>query len=104
MPDFTYKRGDTRPPLDVTLTPRAAANLSTVATVKLHLKSGGTVITRNCSIVNATTNQVRYTPVAPDLDVAGTYQAEFELTWNDGGIETLPNEGYLEVEIKGDLA
>jgi hypothetical protein len=47
---------------------------------------------------------VRLVPLEPgDTDTAGTYWAEFEVTFGDGRVETYPNRGYLTVNIEPDL-
>lgn len=106
MADFTLKQHDTWPPLDATLEDAAGPiNLTTAASVKLILKtpSGSTTITGTCSIVSAVAGTVRYLWQTSDTASVNTFNAEFEITWNDGKIETVPNSGYFEVSVVADL-
>jgi hypothetical protein len=38
-----------------------------------------------------------------ETDAAGFYQAEFEVTYQDGKRETFPNNGYISLLIQNDL-
>jgi len=38
------------------------------------------------------------------VDVRGTFQGEFEVTYATGEIETFPNDGFLAIEIIDDIA
>jgi len=40
---------------------------------------------------------------AEDTANAGSFKAEFEVTYTDGSIETFPNDGYITIEIDPDL-
>lgn len=46
---------------------------------------------------------VQYTWVEGDTSELGTFYAEFELHWGDGGVETVPNDGFFEVVVETDL-
>ncbi len=56
-----------------------------------------------CSITDADTGEVTYTWAAGDTASSGTYDLEFEITWADGGVETVPSSGYETVVIEDDL-
>ena len=73
----------------------------TGATVRFHM---GDVIDAPAIIVNATGGVVRYDWATGDTDVAGSYRAEFEVTFVDGRIETFPNDTSIGVIIREDLA
>ena len=105
---FYIKRNDTSPSMLATLQD-ADDNAISVngATVRFHLRAiGATAITVDSAavIVSPLEGIVRYDWDAADTDVAGSYQAEFEVTYNDGSIETFPNDGYIRVNITGDIA
>ena len=46
---------------------------------------------------------VQYTWQTGDTDTTGNFNVEFELQWEDGGIETVPNESFFEVVVVADL-
>jgi hypothetical protein len=111
--DFVFKRHDTFPPLVRNLTQTindvvTAVNLTTATTVKLimtaTLTDGSTAtVTGTCALTDATGGIVTYTWVTGDTIASGLYNAEYEITWNTGKIETIPNDGYFTVEIQDDL-
>lgn len=106
MANFSLKQDDTWPAINATLSDaNGPINLTTATTVKILLKptGGGTLIQGTCTIVNAAAGTVRYQWVTGDTVAAGTYNGEFEITWADGKIGTVPNEGYFTVEIIADL-
>jgi hypothetical protein len=108
---FTIKRGDTRPALVATLSDNVGPiNLATASQVKLLFKteSGSTVYSRICEVTTPTAGVVTY-PWTPDdaalgpLSVVTSFNVEWEITWADGTITTVPNEGYKTVAVVADL-
>ena len=66
---------------------------------------GGAVkIEADAIVIDATAGVVRYNWLPEDTDTAGTFQAEFEVTYTDGSVETFPNLGYIEIVITDDIA
>jgi hypothetical protein len=55
------------------------------------------------TIEDAANGIVSYTWQVGDTDTTAVYDVEFEINWNDGGIETVPNDGYLTLTIEDDL-
>jgi len=108
MQDTHYlKRGDTSPSLLYALDP--ASVVLTGATVRFNMraKDTGTVKVNRAAatIVTATgTPTVRYDWVGADTDTAGFFDAEFEVTYSGGAVETFPNNGFIRVHIDGDIA
>lgn len=47
---------------------------------------------------------VRYDWQAADVDTAGFYEAEFEVTYAGGAVETFPNSDFIRGQITGDIA
>jgi len=89
----------------------------TSATVKFFMAEESEVITagKDADIssitltINATmtiddgpTGVVKYTPEAAEVDEAGIYLAEIEVT-NGAVVETYPEEGYIRVVVDKDL-
>lgn len=104
---FYVKHNDTSPAMLATLQDAEgnAVNL-TGATVRFHMRSvggGNPVVDAAATVVTAASGIVRYNWVAADTDTAGTYQAEFEVTYADASIETFPNDGYIVVQIIDDI-
>jgi hypothetical protein len=73
----------------------------------MRLKPAGAVkITAGVmgAVGNAVNGRQSYTFTAANTDTAGTYEAEIQVTFSDGGIRTFPPDGYLEVLVKDDIA
>jgi len=98
---FYLKQHDTKPSYAAQLLQDGSAVDLTDATVKFHM---GSVIDAPATIVDALTGNVRYDWVAADTEVAGTYKAEFEVTFSDGSIQTFPNQDYLQIVIGEEVA
>ena len=103
------KANDTLPSLTATLQDSAgtALNLSTVSGITFTMKN----LADNTLKINSATasiqspaskGQVSYTFTSSDTDTAGTYLAEFELTYDNGSIFTVPTQGALSVVILED--
>lgn len=102
MADFMIKRGDTLPEFERTLTDASGAVDLSGASVAFRMASrdsGTTVVDRSATIVSASTGIVKYAWQAGDTATAGTYSAEFRVTFGDGRILTFPNVGTMSVEI-----
>tara|TARA_R110001599_G_scaffold162420_1_gene351680 strand:- start:236 stop:568 length:333 start_codon:yes stop_codon:yes gene_type:complete len=107
--NFYIKQNDTAPSLEVVLTSSSgrakpmteassiAFNMSTEAGVNIVSLGTGT-------IVNSVKGIVAYTWQTGDTSNTGIHNAEFQVTYNNGQIETFPNSGYIKVIIKGELA
>src|SRR5438552_3641811 len=113
MADLVIKRHDTFPAIKATLEQtnvetgaKEPINLTTALKVTLILKpqSGGAATTEGtCTITSAALGKVEYPLKAKDTETAGIFNLEFEIEWAAGSYETVPNEGYREVEIQADL-
>jgi Rib/alpha/Esp surface antigen-like repeat protein len=104
---FYIKQNDTVPSLRAALENGSGTAVDlTGATCQFHMRPlGSTTITVDAvaQIVNEATGIVQYNWIAADTDTIGSYQAEFEVTYPDGTIETFPNNGYIRVEITDDI-
>lgn len=105
---FYIKQNDTSPAMLATLQDANAVAVNVVgASVKFHMRAIGsnqTKVNAAATIVNADNGEVRYNWTASDTNTVGSYQAEFQVTYADGTIETFPNDGYIPVEITDDIA
>lgn len=105
---FTIKQGDTSPSLlaNLVLPDKTPAQLAG-STVLFHMRNSrgtGSTLVGSATIVNASAGQVRYDWDPADTALVGDYEAEFQVTYSDGKIETFPNDGFLEVSIPEQLA
>jgi hypothetical protein len=104
---FYVKQNDTSPSMLATLKDGYGAAIDlTGSTVRFHMRLVGNetaMIDESAQIVEEDNGVVRYIWQTGDTSVVGSYEAEFELTYVDGSIETFPNNGYIGVEITGDI-
>jgi hypothetical protein len=109
MADITIKKDDTRPALQRYLRQtvdgvESPIALTTAGSILFIMKlSGANPVSGLCSVVNAASGAVAYKWATGDTASAGMYDAEFEIAWQDGGYETVPNDGYFSIEIVADL-
>lgn len=54
--------------------------------------------------MNADAGSVKYVWTATDTATAGSFQAEFEVTYTNGAVETFPNDQSISIVITEDLA
>tara|TARA_R110000823_G_scaffold58005_5_gene139922 strand:- start:994 stop:1317 length:324 start_codon:yes stop_codon:yes gene_type:complete len=105
---FYVKQNDTSPSILATLKDAAGAAVSLAgASVRLHMRKIGfaqVTVDQAATIVTAASGEVRYDWVAADTAAVGSYEAEIEVTYGDGSIETFPNDGFIRVEITDDIA
>jgi hypothetical protein len=99
---FYLKRGDTSPVLRYAL---ARGVDLTGATVRFQMRprGGGIFIDSSAVIDNESPPVVRYAWAVGDTETAGTFQAEFVVTYGDGSVETFPNVGFIAVIINEDV-
>lgn len=109
---FVIKQDSTRPVYVVTLVENFGSSndpidLTTATSVDFLMReSGGTgtpKVNAPAVITDAVAGEVTYTWDAADTDTVGDFHAEFKITWGDGGIQTVPNDGYFEITIGDDL-
>jgi hypothetical protein len=111
---FTVKQFDRRPVFVVALKDdfgeqtESPVNLTTASTVVFNMRDADTetvVVNRGAATISdANSGEVTYNWGTGDLNTAGAYEAEVEVTWNDGKAETFPNNGYWDVIVVDDIA
>ena len=103
---FYIKQNDTSPSMLANLQDADgnAINL-TGANVQVHIKNvdGTLKVDRPAIIPDPIIGRVRVNWQTGDTDTVGTYYVEFEATYNDGAIETFPNNGNLVMVVVGEL-
>jgi len=105
--EFFIKRNDTSPSIRVICKDGDGEVVSvTGATIRFHMfdKAGTEVVDAAGSINDGAAGDIQYDWQAADTDVSGIFNAEFEVTFADGSIETFPNYGYIKVRVYEDLA
>jgi hypothetical protein len=105
---FYIKQNDTSPALQVTLKDGNGdvVNL-TGCSVRFHMRKIGATSTKvddAATISDPTGGIVYYNWSASDTDTVGSFEAEFEVTFIGGEIESFPNNKQFIVEITDDIA
>lgn len=104
---FYIKQNDSSPIIRATLKGAGGASLNlSAATVSFRMQrsSGDTIVQGVAQIFDPAEGTVQYEWAAGDTSVAGSYLAEFEVTYADGKVETFPNLGNIQVNIAPELA
>lgn len=98
---FYIKTGDTAPSIEATLKiDDVPVDLTTATGVRFKM---GDSLDEAAVIVDAAAGKVRYDWTSGQTSTAGTYDAEFEITWTGGGVQTVPSKGYMRIHIADDL-
>lgn len=107
MSGFTCKRGDTRTALKATLlSAKGVPEDLTGAHVRVMMAapdSTNLVVDREALIYDASAGVVLVVWDPSEVQVAGTFRAEFEVRYPDGKIESYPNAGFIPVNIVPDM-
>ena len=115
MADFTIKIGDTAPNIKARLKSKDGTTVTlTGATVVFSMRHAQTrVVThsnRSANILEATPPTE---PDDPNVDydwetvvpsIPGPYEAEFEVTYSGGLIQTFPDSGFIDIQVEGEVA
>jgi hypothetical protein len=113
---FLVKQNDNRPKIRMYLKQGAAGSVSpidltsataVVFNMRLSTNPGTVVVSREDAdiLTPATAGGVEYTLTAAQTATVGTYQAEFEVTFADGGILTVPSgDDWIYIRIGDDIA
>ena len=113
--DFTIKRNDTRPRLVATLiqdfgtADEGPVDLTTAASVKFLMRAANAAagsepkVNAAAAISDADAGIVTYTWAVGDTDTEGAFEGEFQITWSDDGVETIPHDSYITIQIVDDL-
>lgn len=105
--DFFIKKNDTTPAITSTLQDADgnAVNL-TGATVKFIMRKKGASsakVDASATVVTPAEGTVSYTWVTANTDTAGDYEAEWQVTFAGGAVQTFPNSKHLKVSVVRDL-
>ena len=95
----TFYTGDTSPDLTGTCTSNGVAANITGATLALHLKKpDNTVVTKAGVIVSGSAGTLSYSWLTNDLDQAGAWSVEVQVTYSNGKIQTFGPSAFAVVE------
>lgn len=104
---FYIKQNDTVPSIRATLQNGSGNPVDLIdATVRFHMRAIGVSAVKvdaAAVVMNEALGLVQYNWISADTNVIGSYQAEFEVTYPDGTIETFPNNAYVRIEIIDDI-
>jgi hypothetical protein len=104
MMTVTLKRNDTKDNIKATLSNESGPVDLTGATVRFLMSRRNTLkVDRQAIIQDAVNGIVWMVFEQGDTEEVGAFQAEFEVTFSDGRIETFPNNGYILIHIQNDL-
>lgn len=95
------KRGDTLPPLTITLTDDGAVDLTAAQSIRvIGTRAGVEVFDRTATGDAAGVVVMDFQ--TGDTDTVGRILVEVEVTWDDG-VQTFPPDTYLAVDVTPDL-
>lgn len=106
--DFTIKQDDQLPEFEVVLKDDndVVVNLTGIIGVRFIMidkATGDVKVDSAATVVTPLAGLVKYTWALTDTDTAATYNAEFEVEFGDGRLETFPNWKNLQVKVFADL-
>jgi Rib/alpha/Esp surface antigen-like repeat protein len=105
---FTIKQFDTSPSIGMNLQAADGSPVDITAALDLrfHMRpigEAGLTIDARASVIDAAEGVVKYDWLPEDTAVPGRYEAEVEVTYTDGSVETFPNGGYEIITIVDDV-
>lgn len=106
MADFTIKRRDRLPALEMSLTDRTGAPVNLIgatARVIVGRRGKAPLVDAPAVVVDGAAGSIRYDWADGDTATAGSYLLEVEVTFADGRRMTCPNNGHASVSVVEDL-
>mgnify|MGYP000137753379 CR=1 FL=1 len=108
---FTIKRGDTAPKIKFTLrTKRGRVDIRGYRDIHFFMRDVENEevivadnIDGNIDVTNAEFGEVEYQWRDEDTDEIGNFEAEIEVEFGDGEVETFPNDGFVDIKIVEDI-
>ena len=109
MSTFYIKEGDTSPAIEYALSPTDITLNGATVVFNMRDRRGTVKVNRAAATITddgllTDTPTIQYDWVSADTDTAGTYYAEFEVTYADTTVESFPNSGFITVKIDADIA
>lgn len=107
MSAISIKRNDVGVTLTATLKasgdPVDLTGIDSVAFIMRMYGADAPKVEATAEVTNAEAGEVRYITSDGDLDTAGIYRVEWEVTFSPGRIETFPSEDWDSIAVKSDL-
>jgi hypothetical protein len=103
MEYFQMKRGDTSPVLRFALKPTTLDISGATVRFQMRTKTRTLVIDELAEVVSDLPPVIQYAWQEADTATAGSFEAEFKVTYADGGIETFPNTTFIFIQILEDV-
>lgn len=109
MPSFSMKRGDTSPTLEYetgVFEDGSGVFVGASATFFMKSQLDASLLVSGSATIADIDGVLHYAWTAGDTDVVGPYDAEFEVTYLGGRVETFPRastDPYLTVTVTQDL-
>lgn len=104
---FRIKQNDTSPAIKALLKDgrKRPINLNG-ASIRFHMKdeNENVVVDDEAEVLDEEKGEVVYYWKENDTNLVGTCLAEFQVTYNDGKIETFPNTNYIRIGIIAEIA
>lgn len=109
---FTIKRGDTSPPIKYKLIgpDDYGKDIRGYNDVQFFMRERDEYtivvsddVSGNVNVVDAENGIIEYDWTAGDTETSGTYDAEWQVEFNDGSVETYPNDRFITVKIVDDI-
>lgn len=103
---YRRKRGDTISRTFVLYNGNVPLDLTAATSVRIIARLPGAASPKFVKVITTgldATGQLVFAPDAIDVDTDGTYDLEFEITWNTTKVETIPEDGYDQLVILKDL-
>jgi hypothetical protein len=107
MSTFSIKRNDTKPTLvaNIVTGEGVALNLTNCAVQFIMSYQGNRQIKIQAAanILDAANGTVSYQWANNDCNIASTYYGEFQVTYPDNTVQSIPSDGYFTVLVREDL-
>lgn len=107
---FTLTQGDSSPSVVSVLSDGGAIDLSNAKEVRFIMQDKYKRVVINeglqdsVNIINAANGEVEYIFTSDQTKTVGKYEAEWEVTYQNGAVETFPTKGKIDIEIVEQIA
>jgi hypothetical protein len=100
---FSIKRGDMLPSIRMAFFPETISLDGASVLFKMRRIRGEVLIDRAATIITNTPPVVQYDWQTSDTQESGKFEAEWEVTYPGGLVETFPKDSYLIINIYPDI-